>query len=135
MSAETQEQAVLQGAADPVNTEELLQAVVDATSWAVAEIQALTPRMDKAEKLLQQIAAAVVVHQRELPRVQAQLSSLEERDDRRVQAPHVIAGTPKQTAEAVRLLDEVRTEHARVRARLGVVSALDERLRRLEAGR
>lgn len=37
-----------------------------------------------------------------------------------------------QLAEGSRLLEEVRTEHARVRARMQVVSAYEERLRRVE---
>ena len=35
-------------------------------------------------------------------------------------------------AEGRGLLDEVRTEHARIRARMQVVSAYEERLRRVE---
>ena len=38
----------------------------------------------------------------------------------------------EQLAAGRSLLDEVRTEHARIRARMQVVSAYEERLRRVE---
>ena len=64
--------------------------------------------------------------------IEVRLADLEQRlHDARPQ----FAGTPpddEALAEAAGLVDAVRTEHARIRARMQVISAYEERLRRVE---
>lgn len=72
--------------------------------------------------------------ERELVRISPQLAALEARledlvervDARRVQA------TPEEQDEARSLLEEVRAEHARVRARITAATVFEERLRVVE---
>lgn len=64
--------------------------------------------------------------------VEVRLADLEQRlEDARSAS---VGGAPddEQLAAGRSLLDEVRTEHARIRARMQVVSAYEERLRRVE---
>ena len=64
--------------------------------------------------------------------IEVRLAELEQRlHDARTQ---VGSTTPdgEELAEAQALVDDVRTEHARIRARMQVVSAYEERLRRVE---
>jgi len=64
--------------------------------------------------------------------IEARLAELEQRL-RDVRSP--AGGAPPgddEVAQAAGLVDEVRTEHARIRARMQVVSAYEERLRRVE---
>ena len=77
---------------------------------------------------------------RERERRDAQFGTLEVRLGRPRAAPRRrpggVTAAPRSTtrplAEGRGLLDEVRTEHARIRARMQVVSAYEERLRRVE---
>jgi chromosome segregation ATPase len=68
----------------------------------------------------------------ELARISPQVSSLETRLEQQAR-PEVFTGELANLPEARHLLDSIREEHARVRARLALVSAYEERLRRLEA--
>ena len=68
----------------------------------------------------------------ELARIAPQVSAFETRLEQQTQA-EVFTGDLADVPEARQLLDGVREEHARVRARLALVSAYEERLRRLEA--
>ena len=73
--------------------------------------------------------------ERELIRISPQLASLEQRVEAlraRVDDPAFTADDA-QRAEARRLVDEVRAEHARVRARVSSAVVFEERLRVLEA--
>ena len=62
-----------------------------------------------------------------------QMGSMEARLERLLSAGEEITSTEPERAEARRLLDEVRDEHSRVRARFGVMTRYEERIRRLEA--
>ena len=68
----------------------------------------------------------------ELARISPQVSSFETRLEQQAR-PEVFTGELANLPEARHLLDSIREEHARVRARLALVSAYEERLRRLEA--
>lgn len=73
--------------------------------------------------------------ERELVRISPQLAAVEERLEvlrARVDDPGFIADDA-QRAEARALVDEVRAEHARVRARISAAVVFEERLRVLEA--
>jgi hypothetical protein len=64
--------------------------------------------------------------------IEERLADLEQR--LRDARPHV-GGTPpddEALAQASTLVDDVRTEHARIRARMQIISAYEERLRRVE---
>lgn len=74
--------------------------------------------------------------ERELVRVSPQLAALEERVEQlaaRLSAPPVGEVDDAQLAEARSLVDEVRAEHARVRARITAATVFEERLRVLES--
>ena len=72
--------------------------------------------------------------ERELARVSPQLAALEERVERlaRLQEDAGRTATPQDGAEALSVLEEVRGEHARVRARISAATVFEERLRVLE---
>lgn len=73
--------------------------------------------------------------ERELIRIAPQLAALEQRlEDLRVRLddPAFVADND-QRAEARSLVDEVRAEHAKVRARISAAVVFEERLRVLEA--
>lgn len=67
----------------------------------------------------------------QVDRISRQLSALEERVAGLERPPAVLDGAPP-PAEARELLEEVRAEHARVRARLTAAALYEERLGRLE---
>ena len=67
----------------------------------------------------------------ELVRLAPQVGALETRVEQKAR-PTVLAGELQDLPEARALVEVVREEHARVRARLSLVSAYEERLRRLE---
>ena len=71
---------------------------------------------------------------REIGRIGPQLAALEERVEllrQRIEEPSP-EGTPEQVEAARTVLDEVRAEHARVRARISAATVFEERLRVLE---
>ena len=71
---------------------------------------------------------------REISRIGPQLAALEERVEllrQRIEEP-TPSGTPEQVEAARTVLDEVRAEHARVRARISAATVFEERLRVLE---
>jgi hypothetical protein len=67
----------------------------------------------------------------ELARLAPQVAALETRVEQKAR-PTVLTGELQDLPEARSLVEVVREEHARVRARLSLVSAYEERLRRLE---
>ncbi|MFP5372284.1 MAG: hypothetical protein ACLGI3_16270 [Actinomycetes bacterium] len=67
----------------------------------------------------------------ELARLAPQVAALETRVEQKAR-PTVLTGDLADLPEARSLVELVREEHARVRARLSLVSAYEERLRRLE---
>ena len=68
----------------------------------------------------------------DLDRIATDLRSLEQRIDGLASGATPVTGDETEVAEARNVLDAVRTEHARVRARLQVVSRYEERIRRIE---
>ena len=71
---------------------------------------------------------------REISRIGPQLAALEERVEllrQRIEEPNP-SGTPEQVDAARTVLDEVRAEHARIRARISAATVFEERLRVLE---
>ena len=67
----------------------------------------------------------------ELARIAPQVAAFETRLEQQAR-PQIYTGELADLPEARLLVDVVREEHARVRARLALVSAYEERLRRLE---
>ena len=67
----------------------------------------------------------------ELARIAPQVAAFETRLEQQAR-PQVYTGELADLPEARLLVDVVREEHARIRARLALVSAYEERLRRLE---
>ena len=68
----------------------------------------------------------------ELARIAPQVAAFETRLEQKAH-PEVLTGELADLPEARSLVEVIREEHARVRARLALVSAYEERLRRLEA--
>ncbi|WP_409330458.1 hypothetical protein [Trujillonella humicola] len=69
----------------------------------------------------------------QLSRLAPQAAALEERLERAARPVVVTPGDDADVAEARMLVEVVREEHARVRSRLSLLSAYEERLRVLEA--
>ena len=72
--------------------------------------------------------------ERELVRVSPQLAALEERVEalrRRVERPQYTS-SPEDAAQAVSLVEEIKREHAQVRARISAAAVFEERLRVVE---
>ena len=87
---------------------------------ALRDVRALRVRVDDLE--------------RELIRLSPQLAAVEDRLERlraKVEDPAFLADDAER-AEARRLVDEVRAEHAKVRARISAATVFEERLRVLE---
>jgi uncharacterized coiled-coil protein SlyX len=68
----------------------------------------------------------------ELARLNPQVSAFETRLEQQAH-PEVLTGGLEDLPEARNLVELIREEHSRVRARLALVSAYEERLRRLES--
>jgi chromosome segregation ATPase len=70
----------------------------------------------------------------DLRRMSSQLAAVEERLGKLDDQVHEPTGhlTDAETAEARRLIDEIRNEHEQIRVRMQVVSSYEERLRRVE---
>ena len=86
---------------------------------------------ERAERQHERIAEL----ERELKRVSPQLAALEERLEdlrQRLEVPDLDASQGDR-AEARSLIEEVRREHAQVRARISAATVFEERLRVLEA--
>ena len=90
----------------------------------------LRAREGRAERQHERIAEL----ERELKRVSPQLAALEERLEdlrQRLDVPD-LAASDGDRAEARSLVEEVRREHAQVRARISAATVFEERLRVLE---
>lgn len=71
--------------------------------------------------------------ERELGRVAPQVAALEARlEDLAALVEGPVSATDDEMATARSLLDEVRTEHARIRARISAATVFEERLRVVE---
>jgi len=121
----------------------------EAVAWRVAEqldplraeLHDLVRRLDElhAEKRLAELERRLDPVEREsawsaneLARLNPQVSAFETRLEQQAR-PEVLTGALEDLPEARNLVEVIREEHARVRARLALVSAYEERLRRLEA--
>jgi uncharacterized NAD(P)/FAD-binding protein YdhS len=89
-------------------------------------------RLGEVERRMGEVERESSWSANELARIAPQVSAFETRLEQQTQA-EVFTGDLADVPEARRLLDGIREEHARVRARLALVSAYEERLRRLEA--
>ncbi len=96
-------------------------------------------RLRALEAAVKELGRATALDAAERERRDAQFGTLEVRladlEQRAADARSALASTPlddERLAEGQGLLEAVRTEHARIRARMQVVSAYEERLRRVE---
>lgn len=96
-------------------------------------------RLGDLEARVKDLDRATVLDTTERERRDAQFGTLEVRladlEQRLADSAAGATGIPlddEQLAQGRGLLDEVRTEHSRIRARMQVVSAYEERLRRVE---
>ena len=116
----------------------------EAVAWRVAEqveplrvelhdgLRTLGQRLAEVERRLDAVERESAWSANELARLNPQVSSFETRLEQQVR-PEVLTGALEDLPEARNLVDVIREEHSRVRARLALVSAYEERLRRLEA--
>ena len=94
---------------------------------AVARLREVTVRLDRQHGRIADL-------ERELVRIGPQVAALQEQVERlrrRLDDPAYAASEGEQ-AEARSLVEEVRAEHARVRARISAATVFEERLRVLE---
>jgi len=94
---------------------------------AVAALRSVRERLDRHHQRIADL-------ERELIRVSPQLAALEQRVEslrQRLDRPDFSA-SPKETAEAISLVDEIKREHAQVRARISAATVFEERLRVVE---
>jgi chromosome segregation ATPase len=92
----------------------------------------LDKRLSELERRTDDVARESSWSANELARLAPQAAAFEERLEQQAR-PIVLTGALEDLPESRLLVDVVREEHARVRARLSLVSAYEERLRRLEA--
>ena len=116
----------------------------EAVAWRVAEqvdplrtelhesLGRLEHRLAEIERRLDAVQRESAWSANELARLNPQVSSFETRLEQQAR-PEVLTGALEDLPEARSLVETIREEHARVRARLALVSAYEERLRRLEA--
>jgi len=116
----------------------------EAVAWRVAEqldplrselhegIRRLDGRLDELTRRLDAVERESAWSANELARLNPQVSAFETRLEQQSR-PEVLTGALEDLPEARNLVEVVREEHSRVRARLALVSAYEERLRRLEA--
>lgn len=88
-------------------------------------------RLEDLDRRLGTVEQRAVSSANQLARLTPQAAAFEARLERQAR-PTVLTGELADLPEARLLLDAVREEHARVRSRLALVSAYEERLRRLE---
>ena len=91
----------------------------------------LDKRIGELERRLDAVERESSWSANELSRLAPQAAAFETRLEQQAR-PVVLTGELADLPEARLLVDVVREEHARVRARLSLVSAYEERLRRLE---
>jgi hypothetical protein len=91
----------------------------------------LDRRLGEVERRLHAVEGESSWSANELARLAPQAAAFEARLEQQFR-PIVLTGDLADVPEARLLLEAVREEHARVRARLALVSAYEERLRRLE---
>ena len=113
---------------------ERLTRLTDRVAKLSSRLQAQHEATTRLDRRLADIERAAKVRATEHDKLGFQFGAIEQRLgalEQRVSDGDLVVDAPAE-AEARRLLDEVRAEHARVRARLQVVSAYEERLRRVE---
>jgi hypothetical protein len=126
--------------------------VTEAVAWRVTEqlgrseladrvrrLEDLVGQNGEIEKRISELERRLAVVERtadwsanELARISPQVAAFEVRLEEQAR-PAVFTGELEDLPEARLLVDVVREEHARVRARLALVSAYEERLRVLES--
>ncbi|GLZ40666.1 hypothetical protein [Actinokineospora sp. NBRC 105648] len=117
----------------------------DRTDRAIDEVRGeLVGRIAELEGRLGEVGAALAWLDGEHRRIAPQLAALESRvaelehaaaavePDAVVEPVSAAAVLEPDTASVAALVEEIRVEHARVRARLGLVSRYEERITRLE---
>jgi hypothetical protein len=113
--------------------------VDQAIRWRIE--QALGPVNDRLDVLerrvnerLPQAATKANIAHTEVQRMEPQVASMEQRlEELRVRIEtRLDPGTSEERAEAHRLIDEVRTEHQRIRSRMTAIAWYEDRLRKVE---
>ncbi|MCZ2859539.1 hypothetical protein [Blastococcus sp. VKM Ac-2987] len=124
--------------ADRVDRIDQLPAALDLKAAAV-DLKNVSERVDRldevtgsAEDRLRRLDEQATWNAHQISRLAPQAASFEQRLERQARPVVVNAGGNDELSESRMLVDVVREEHARIRARLSAVSAYEERIRRLE---
>ncbi|GDY33669.1 hypothetical protein [Gandjariella thermophila] len=97
------------------------------------ELRQMSLADEAARAELDRLCGRVAWTENELRRMSAHLAALDERLAAMERPPAVPEQGGADQAEARALIDEIRGEHARVRARLTAIARYEERIGRLEA--
>lgn len=112
--------------------EERLQRSDDALAELQRRVGEQEGRQGYVDGRLDRLEGDLAWNSSEIERLAPQAASFESRLERAAR-PIVVTGELESLPEARLLVDVVREEHARARARLALISAYEERIRRLEA--
>ena len=116
----------------------------DALAWRISQavgelrgemdgrLRALEGRLDGLEGRLDGLEPRLVEAEQVLQRMGPQIAALEGRVEDVRQAGEPVAASEDDVAQARQLLEAVRAEHERIRARVALASSYEERLRVLE---
>lgn len=96
-----------------------------------ARVDDLHRRLDDLDRRVRDLEEGHAWHGSLIARMEPQVASFEQRLERAAR-PIVVQGGVADLPEARELVASVRDEHARVRARLALISSYEERLRLLE---
>lgn len=89
-------------------------------------------RLKRQRRELDQASRDASTRLSQIQRLVPQLAALEVRVSEQQRSSVLVTGTPSEMEEARSVVDEVRREHDRVRARLSGVAWYEDRLRKLE---
>ncbi len=89
-------------------------------------------RLRRQRRELDRVSREVIACAALLQRLMPQLAAVEVRLSEQRRDPATVTGTPDEVEEARSIVEEVRREHDRVRARLSGVAWYEDRLRKLE---
>lgn len=95
-------------------------------------LDSLERRLDEFGQRLDKIGHDNFWTAEEMRRVAPQVAALDSRLEDLRQGMHPVSGSVEEIEQARNVLDEVRREHERVRARLTAVAWFEDRLRKLE---
>ena len=126
---------VRQARTDLVEQQRTLRRLAGAVERQGKKVDRIAARLGDFERLFEPIEKASGLRALEHGRFSYQIGAMEKRVgglEQRMSDGRFVAESEEE-AEARRLIDEIRREHEQIRVRMQVISAYEERLRRVEA--